>query len=298
MFDWSDLHYFLEVHRTGKLSSAGRRIGVDQTTVARRLQNLERSVGAKLFDQTVHGYTLTVAGQRLLPHAEAMESLGLVIEEEVASRDYVASGTVRIGVTEGLGTTFLAHHLAPLQEACPNIVIELVSVPRFVNMFNREADIAIGQERPTAGRLVTAKLCDYTLRLYASRGYLAKHTPIRTKKDLASHTFIGYIDDLLYSNELDYLTNVCPDARVAIKSTSIVAQRQAAEIGAGLVVLPCFMVPPASDLVCVLRGEVELTLSYWLTTRSELIKLTRVRTVWDYLKDLVGRERMSLKGER
>lgn len=296
MFEWSDLRYFLEVHRTGKLASAGRKLGVDQTTVSRRLQNLERTIGTSLFNQTVRGYKLTEAGIKLLPHAEAMESLGLTIQDEVAGTSRAASGNVRIGVTEGLGTAFLARHLAALHDAFPEIEIELISIPRFVDMFNHEADIAIGQERPAANRLVTSKLSDYALRLYASPHYLERHAPIRATSDLSNHSFIGYIDDLLYSRELDYLTGVCPDARVAIRSTSIIAQLNAAETGAGLAILPCFMVPPGSNLVCVLPDEVELRLSYWITTRSELIRLARVRAVWDYLKDLIDRHQPVMLG--
>lgn len=298
MFDWSDLRYFLEVHRAGKLAPAGRKLGVDQTTVSRRLQNLERAIGTNLFNQTVRGYSLTEAGARLLPHAEAMESLGMTIQEEVAGESQAASGNVRIGVTEGLGTLFLARHLMPLRQAFPGIEIELMSLPRFVDMFNREADIAIGQERPVAERLVTTKLSDYALRLYASPEYLAQHPPIDTVASLSGHSFIGYIDDLLYSRELDYVSRVCTDARVVIKSTSIIAQLEAAEAGAGLAILPCFMVRPDSMLVCVLEKEIELGLSYWMTTRSELIRLSRVRAVWNYLKELLARKQDSMLGVR
>ncbi|NEX60782.1 LysR family transcriptional regulator [Noviherbaspirillum galbum] len=296
MFDWSDLQYFLEVHRTGKLAAAARRAGVDQTTVSRRLQNLERAIGSKLFDATPKGYQLSAAGRKLLPHAEAMESLGAAIEEEIAGRDFALSGKVRIGVTEGLGSIFLAQHMAAMRAALPNVDIELMSVPRFVDIFNREADIAIGQERPVAGRLVTSKLSDYKLRLYASPAYLDRHSPIRCPEDLVEHSLIGYIDDLLYSGELNYLPDICSHARVAVRSTSIIAQYHAALGGAGIAVLPCFMVRPNDGLVCVLGDVVELTLSYWLTSRSELMKLARVRAVWDQVRLLMQQHQAVFTG--
>lgn len=264
--------------------------------MARRLQNLERAFGAKLFDQTPQGYQLTAAGRRLLPQAEAMEELGAAIEEEIAGRDFAVSGKVRIGVTEGLGSVFLAQHMSTLHEALPQVDIELVSLPRFVNIYNREADIAIGQERPVAGRLVTSKLTDYGLRLYAAPAYLSRHAPIRSSDDLARHTFIGYIDDLLYSGELNYLPDICARGRVAIRSTSIVAQYHAAVSGAGLAVLPCFMLQQGDGLECVLPDEVKLKLSYWLTSRSELMKLARVRAVWDQIRTLAQREHSTLSG--
>lgn len=296
MFDWSDLRYFLEVYRTGKLAAAGRRLGVDQTTVARRIQALERSVGTQLFEHTDSGYKLTAAGQKLLPRAEAMESMGIAIEEDIAGRDYAISGPVRIGATEGLGSYFLAQHLPAFNEQLPNVEVDLISIPRFVNLSNREADIAIGQERPTASRIVVSKLTDYTLKVYASPAYLSRHAPIRSRKELDGHAFVGYVDDLLYTKELRYLDSVCRAPQLALRSTSIIAQYYAAVAGAGLVILPCFMVAPESGLEVVLGTEVELTRSYWITTRGELLKLARVRAAWDFLRDLIQREQDTMMG--
>lgn len=296
MFEWSDLRYFLAVHRTGKLVTAARRIGVDQTTVARRLQSLERALGTPIFEPTSQGYRLTAAGSKLLPHAEGIESLGAAIEEEIAGHDFAVSGKVRIGVTEGLGSMFLAKHMDALRNALPLVDLELVSLPRFVDIYNREADIAIGQERPLAGRLVTSKLTDYALRLYASPAYLARHPPIRHVEDLKRHDFIGYIDDLLYSGKLNYLPDISVQARVVVRSTSIIAQYYAAVSGAGLAVLPCFMVQQGDGLQCVLGDEVKVSLPYWLTSRSELMKLARVRAVWDQIRTLIQREQKVLIG--
>jgi DNA-binding transcriptional LysR family regulator len=296
MFDWTDLRYFLELHRTGRLNLAARRAGVDQTTVARRIQALERSVGTQLFDHTTAGYRLTEAGLKLLPHAEAMESTGIAIEEEIAGRDYAISGLVRIGATEGVGSHFLAQRLPAFNERLPDVEVDLISLPRFVNLSNREADIAIGQERPLSGRLVASKLTDYVLKLYAAPGYLARHAPITALKDLDGHAFVTYVDDLLYTKELRYLDSVCRAPRLALKSTSILAQYYAATAGAGLAILPAFLVPAESRLEVVLEGEVQLTRSYWMSTRSEMIKLARVRAAWDFLKELVEREQDLLMG--
>jgi DNA-binding transcriptional LysR family regulator len=290
MFNWSDLRYFLEAHRAGNMAAAGRRLGVDQTTVTRRIQALEQSIGTQLLDQTAIGYKLTAAGSKLLRHAEAMESIGIEIEEEIAGRDYAISGIVRIGVTEGLGNYFLARYLPEFNERLPNVGVDLISLPRFVDLANREADIAIGQERPSAGRLVISKLTDYSLKLYASPDYLARHRPIQSRKDLDGHSFVWYVDDLLYTKELRYLASVCRAPRVVLRSTSIVAQYKAAVAGAGLAILPCFMVTPASSLEVVLAAEIELTRPYWITARDELLKLARVRAAWDFLKDLIERE--------
>jgi DNA-binding transcriptional LysR family regulator len=296
MFEWSDLRHFLEVYRTGTLTLAGRRLGIDQTTVARRIQALEQAIGTQLFDHTTAGHKLTVAGQKLLPLAEAMETMGIAIEAEIAGRDHALSGLVRIGATEGFGSFFLAQHLPVLNDRQPNLGIELISIPRFVNLSNREADIAIGQERPAAGRIVASKLTDYVLHLYAAPGYLARTPTIRSRKDLDRHAFIGYVHDLLYTKELRYLESVCRTPRLAFSSTSIIAQYNAAIAGAGIAILPAYMVSPNSGLKIVLPDDVKLTRSYWITTRSEQLKLARVRTAWDFIKEVAEHQQDAMLG--
>ncbi len=219
-----------------------------------------------------------------------------MLRKEIAGRDYAISGPVRTGATEGLGSYFLAQHLPAFNERLPNVEVDLLSIPRFVNLSNREADIAIGQERPTAGRIIASKLTDYTLKLYAAPAYLAKHAPIRSRKELDGHTFVGYVDDLLYTKELRYLDSVCRAPRLVLKSTSIIVQYHAAVAAAGIAILPAYMAAPESRLEVVLDKEVELTRSYWITTRSELLKLARVRAAWDFLKELVEREQDAMMG--
>jgi DNA-binding transcriptional LysR family regulator len=295
MFEWSDLRYLLEAHRTGSMAAAGRRLGVDQTTVARRIRALERSIGTHLLDQTPNGHKLTAAGSKLLQHAEAIENVAIAIEDNVGGGDYAISGVVRIGVTEGFGNCFLAHHLPSLGERLPQVDLSLVSIPRFVSLANREADIAIAQEKPSSGQLVVSKLTDYNLKLYASPGYLAKHQPICSRADLDGHRFIGYVDDLLYSKGLRYLSKVCRSPRVAFNSTSIVAQMNAAISDAGLAILPCFLASGDPRLVVVLPDEVELTLPYWIAARREQLRLARVRAVWDFLKTIVKENQHVMK---
>lgn len=291
MFGWSDLRYLLEAHRTGSMATAGRHLGVDQTTVTRRIRALEDAIGTRLLDQNPKGFSLTTAGLKLLRHAESVESIAMKIEEEIAGGDYAISGIVRIGVPEGLGNYFLAHHLPTLNERLPDVGVDLISLPRFVNLVNREADIAIGQERSTANQVVISKLTDYNLKLYASPAYLAQQKPIHSLKDLEGHNFIGYVDYLIYSSELQYLSKVCRTPRVVFRSTSIVAQQKAAAAGAGMAVLPCFMASTDPELRVVLPKDFELVLSYWIMTRRELLQLARVRAAWDFLKAVVKNNR-------
>ncbi|HCL3925893.1 TPA: LysR family transcriptional regulator, partial [Pseudomonas aeruginosa] len=240
------------------------------------------------------GYQLTPAGQALLKHAEAMENTALLAQEEM-SQSISPLGQIRIGVTEGLGSVFLAPRLAQLMRHYPGLEVELVSVPRFVSITNREADIAISLDRPSADLVITRLLTRYRLALFASPAYLEQAPPLRDRDDLGRHQWIGYVDDLLFSQELMFHHSFCRHPQVVFRSTSVVAQQQAAQAGIGLAILPHFMGSRDPLLVPVLPEE-SIQREYWMSTRRELHRSVRLRVVWDFLLELCQREREVLLG--
>jgi len=162
-------------------------------------------------------------------------------------------------------------------------------VPRFVSILNREAEISIHLDRPNADLLITRKLTDYRLALYASPDYLARAPALRHRDDLSQHNWIGYVDDLLFSEELLFLNNFCRTPNVIFRSTSVIAQQQAARAGLGIAVLPNYMARNDPQLVRVLPEET-IQRSYWISTRRELHKSVRLRVVWDFLLALCASE--------
>lgn len=293
--DWDNLRYFLELARAGKLTAAARRLGVDHTTVARRVQALEKQFGQPLFIRSGAGYTLAEGGRRLLAQAEAMESAYLAIERPGEGGDGL-SGLVRIGATEGYGVALLAGQLAGLGRRHPNLGIDLLAVPRMVRLARQEADIVITLERPERGPYIVTRLTDYVLRLYASRDYLERHPPIRRREDLREQRFVGYIEDLLYSRELHYLDEIGRPGQVALRSTSILAQQNAVLAGAGLAILPSFNARREPGLVEVLAGEIEFVRTFWMLMPAENKDLARMRACWDYLREMAEGNRDLLMG--
>lgn len=294
MFDWGDLRYFLELHRTGRLLAVAKRMGTTHATVARHIEQLERGLGTQLFVQHTGGYQLTPAGQALLQHAEAMENTALLAQEEL-SQSISPLGQVRIGVTEGLGNGFLAQRLGGLLKQYPGLEVELVSVPRFVSITNREADIAITLEQPSADLLISRLLTRYRLGLYASPAYLREAPPLRSREDLNQHAWIGYVDDLLFTQELMFQQSFCRHPQVIFRSTSVSAQQQAARSGVGLAILPHFVGAYDLQLQPVLP-ELFIERKYWMSTRRELHRSVRLRLVWDYLLGLCEQEQAVLMG--
>jgi DNA-binding transcriptional LysR family regulator len=286
-FDWNALKSFLAVARTGRLTAAAARLGADHTTVARRIDALEAALTAKLFWRSPTGYTLTSHGERLLSTAEAVESLALKAKGEVGEASLSVSGAVRIGAPEGFGSYFLARRMADLGRWHPDLEVQLVAMPATFSLSKREADLAITLKCPPKGRLIARKLTDYQLRLYGARSYLDGRAPISRRADLGGHRFIGYIEDLLYAEELDYLEALGGQVDVALKSSNLIAQLQATLAGAGLCILPDFIGAAEPSLVPVLSGEVRLTRTFWLVTHPDLANLARVQAVSAFIVEAV-----------
>ncbi|RKJ97019.1 LysR family transcriptional regulator [Alicycliphilus denitrificans] len=290
--DWDNLRYFLELARTGTLAAAARRAGVEHTTVARRIQALEKQMGAPLFAREAAGHRLTEAGRHLLPAVEAMEAAVLGVERASPANASAAgpSGLVRVGATEGFGTLILAPHLARLTQRHPHLSIDLLALPRMLHLSRREADIVISLERPKRGSVIVTRLADYTLRLYGQREYLARRPLVATREDLRHHAFISYVDDLLFTKELQFLDQLYPPERFALRSTSITAQYEAVRAGAGLAVLPAFLADRDPILARVLPHEAAFTRTFWMSMPAEAKHLARMQAVWAFLKEVGQKE--------
>lgn len=297
--NWDDLRFFLEVARTRTASAAARRLGVDYTTVSRRIRGLEQSLGALLFEKSRSaGFVLTVEGQRLLDHAETLESTLLAACEQVSGTTGGLTGHLRIGCTEAFGTCFVTPQISRFLEHYPQLSVDILPVPHFVNLSRREADIAITLERPERGPYVCSRLCDFRLRLYATPEYLANNPPIHTREDLTAHPFVTYVDDLAFSFKLLYLNDLLPGARSRLRSTSVVAQYHAALQGQALAILPCFLAGPDPRLCEVLPGDMDIIRQFWMYYSEDLRKLKRITLVAEYLRACAELNGPMLMGER
>jgi DNA-binding transcriptional LysR family regulator len=283
IFDWDLLQSFLAVARTGKLTVAAKRLGVDHSTLSRRLTTLEASLGAKVFERALSGYTLTHQGENLLARAEAMESTALAIQSDVGEGRSQVSGTVRIGAPDGFGTAFLAPVIGELAAAQPDLHIDIVATPRSFSLSKREADIAIGLSRPAHGRLHVRKLTDYRLGLYAAKAATGLWQGVGSVEAIGRRPFISYIDDLIFAPELDYVPPAVKALEPRIRSSNLIAQYQACAAGAGLCILPCFLAEPDARLVRVLPGEVSLTRTFWMIVHTDMRDLARIRVTGDFI---------------
>jgi len=295
---WDDLQFFLMLARTGLLTTAARQLDVDATTVGRRIRRLERSLeGQTLFEQGREGHLLTEAGRRLLARVEAIErEADAILGGGDAASGEEIRGRLRISASEGFGTWMIAGHLGAFATAHPHVSIDLVANSGFLDPSRREADVAILLARPRRGPLISKKLTDYRLRLYAAHDYLSGRPCPAVPADLSAHTVVGYIPDLLYAPELGYLGEVKTGLEARLRSSSINAQHRLLAAGAGIGVLPCFIGDQDPALVRLLP-DVVIDRSFWLVTHQDSRHLPRNALFVEWLSELVLRQRARLLGE-
>lgn len=296
MPDWDDLRIFLAVSRSESLSGAGKALRLNPATVGRRIAKLEEAMGARLFVRNPQGYALTVDGQRLVAHAAQAELAVAGAMDELRGTAGSLTGQIRIGAPDGSANYLLPQVVAAICDENPGLDVQIVALPRVVNLSKREADMAIAVSRPATGRLTVQKLTDYKLHLAAARSYLARHAPIETLNDLQHHRMIGYIPDLIFDSELDYLAETGVKG-LGLASNSVSVQFNWVRLGAGVAIVHDFALPAAPDLVRILPGQLSLTRSFYLIRHPDDRRVDRLNRFAEALAAGVRREVARLEAQ-
>jgi DNA-binding transcriptional LysR family regulator len=256
--DWDDLRVFLGVARAQTLSGASPGLRMDPATVGRRIARLEEALGATLFLKSPQGYALTDLGQRFQVRAEeAEEAMRLALEEGRGASEAL-TGQVRIGAPDGCANYVLPQVVARLHKANPGLELQILALPRVVNLSSREADLAISVSPPDAGRLTVQKITDYRLHLAQRRDAAA----VASLADLRGRAVVGYIPDMIFDRALDYLGELGLGG-VQLASNSVPVQLQLLRQG-GVGVVHDFALPFAPELVRILTDRVSLTRAFYL----------------------------------
>lgn len=254
-----DMLVLLEIARCGSLVGAGAALGLNHSTVSRRIDALEKELNAALITRAVHGCELTEVGQLLLGSCEKIESALTEAREYSRTRraDQFLSGLVRVATTEAFGAYIVTPVLADLHRINPELQIEIVTQTR-LSPYNSGADIEIGVGEPVVSRPGAEKLTDYSLGLYASATYGAERGLPASVEELKSHSLIYYVEGLLRVDDLDVLAKLTSARHVAFASTSVQAQCVATVEGAGIGLLPAFVGDNEPTLERVLFPDVRL----------------------------------------
>lgn len=302
--NWDDLRFFLAVAGAGSLSGAGQQLGVNTTTVLRRVASLEDDLGARLFERERTGYRLTAAGEKLVEALEPVDRRLSALPRDFAANGEGNDGTVCLAASDVLASYIIAPGLMAFRDAHPGLELELVSeqrssgvggAPRIGNPL-KDVDVALRAARPTQGDMLMRKVGDMAYGLYASHGYLeARGTPVQMA-DLAGHDVIGFPHAEMPLGPVWWLSRAEKPARVAFRSSSVAARAEAARQGMGLTALPCIVGDQDGEITRVFGPDLLGALELWLMARNDLAQLAHVRAVMEYLVEAVKRHRGRLEG--
>lgn len=295
MLAWDDLRFVLAIARSGNLRAAAAALGVNHSTMFRRLNAAEAALGAKLFERLASGYRPTDAGLRLIEAAERIETETLALDRELTGRDTRLTGTLRVTASETLAFGMLTGEIARFRERHPGIVVELLVDNRVLDLSRREADIALRATRPTQGDLFGRKLADVRWCFYGAAG--ADGLP-QTRRDLARHAIIRWAEASQPTKAAAWLAANLPDAPAGYRTGSLVNQFMAAKAGMGLALLPCYLGDADDGLDRVLAPLPDLITELWLVTHTSLKDTARIRAFMEVVGDGLKRRITEISGPR
>jgi DNA-binding transcriptional LysR family regulator len=283
MFDWNDLKYFLAVARHGSTIAAGKALGTSQSTVHRRLEELERKIGQALVTRQASGYRLTEYGATLLPFAERIEAAVGDFSRRTADTEQDMKGVIRVTCPEpiisrmtqsGLIERFHARH--------PHLRVEFITSDRYLDLSKGEVDVAL-RSGDTDDELIGRKIADSIWAVYASHGYVERHGRPERIEDLPGHLIVGLDETLANHRAAKWLKEVAPEAKMPVRSNSVLGLVSAVKSGAGLGPLPTALGDAEPDLVRVLGPIPELARSWRLLTHPDIRRVPRIAAFFDYI---------------
>ena len=297
MFDWDDLRYFLAVARHGSTLAAARALKVNQSTVQRRLTELERRIGRKLARRHASGYRLTDLGREMVAHAEGVERAALAFEQHLGQTGRDAVGVIRVTCPEPIVFRITQSSLLDRFHArYPQFRVEFVMSDKYLDLSKGEADVALRSGDTDDGELVGRKLADSLWAVYASRRYIEQHGRPERVEDLGRHFVVGLDETMARHRAAAWLARVAPEAKVVARNNSILGLVYAVKSGIGLAPLPSALGDSEPDLVRVLGPIPELARIWRILAHPDLRRAPRVAALFDFLSEEIETLRPILTG--
>ena len=292
--NWNDIRYFLSVLDHGSLALAAKALGVNQSTVFRRIRELEKSLGATLFDRRHAGeYRLTVHGETLVTQARSMEEASTNITRQIQGKDTELSGKIRVTAPEDVAVVSLAHHLVTFHQQYPAISVELLTASRYFSLHRGEADVAIrASGDPTEDNVIRRKLADIKAGLFASPEYLERHGHPKNTGALSQHQLINWGGDLQNSRPAFFQSK---NADEPVSSNSLLVQKTLAEQGMGIALLPEFLGTGNDALQRVLPELQQSISTLWILYHSDLRHTARVQAFVSFIQHALQQELVTSK---
>jgi DNA-binding transcriptional LysR family regulator len=284
MLEWGDLRYFLAFARAGSMQAAAKTLGVNQSTVQRRIAELEERLGRPLVERHLTSYRLTELGQELRPAAEEVEAAVATFERQLAASDKDLTGTIRVTCGSILADRLRRTNLIDEFHARhPGLRVELVISDRFLDLSKGEVDLAIRAGEPRDEALIGRKIAEAPWAVYASHGYLKGHGRPMRPEDINRHFVVGCGDSIAHYPGARWLQSVAPHATIASRSDNWPGLVLAVKSGAGLAALLAFQGDIEAELVRVI-DNIDLTTPYYLLMHRDMQQTPKVRAFADFVE--------------
>ena len=278
------------------ITTAAESLGLNHTTVSRRIAALEKTLAGRVLARTVGGWELTELGRRAVAAAVVVETAVAALNEKPdAARPL--TGVVRISATDGFSAYVATPAIARLRRTNPKLRVEILTVTRRAMQHRSGLDIEVVVGEPQVHRAEAIKLGDYALGMYGSCTYLAERGTPATAEELVEHPLVYFVDSMLRVDDLDAPRRLVPTMRESISSTNVFVHVEATRAGAGIGFLPCFRADQHDDLVRVLPKQFTETLAYWMVLRSDSLLQPAVAAVADALRAQTRRYADKLRGD-
>ncbi|MGH1340798.1 MAG: LysR family transcriptional regulator [Nannocystales bacterium] len=292
--DWNDLRFVLAVLRTGTLSAAARTLGVNHSTVFRRVRAVEERVGSRLFDRLPTGYVATVEGESVRDAAERIEAELFNLSRLLAGQDLRPHGLVRFAGPDALTLHLLMPLLARFQALYPEIELDVRTANAFADLARREADVVVRSTTTPPETAVGRKLCTLAATFYATPETLAS---VGTS-NMTDFKYVLPDDSFEDYKPAIWLRRTHPDCTVIMRSNTLMALHEAARLGVGVAPLPCFLGDDDPALARVRPPQQEFASEVWLLTHADLRTTARIRALMDFLAAEFGTLEPLLNGSR
>ncbi len=272
-----DLLILLTVARLGRFNAVAETLGTTHTTISRRILALDKQLGGRTLERSPHGWELTELGSQAVAAAESIEGTLGTLAGRLSHGGDTLSGVLRISTPDGFGAEFVTPALVRLQGEHPHLNVELLSDTRKAsrNRSGVDLEVVVGHLEP--GNAQPIFLGNYFLRLYASPSYAKVHGLPETLDEVRRHGFVSYVESALKVEELGYRSSQLPVPRSSFQATSIFAQVEAVHRGAGIGLLPNFMVARRPGFLPVLAHDFQRQLPIWAVARAESLRSAAVQ---------------------
>lgn len=292
MLSWDDFRYIKAIAESRSLNGAAQMLKVNHSTVFRRLGQVEKHLGSRLFDRSRSGYALTPSGEEMVRLAERIGNDVVTFERKISGQDLRPSGELRVTVNDLVLLHLLTEILVDFRRAYPEIVLDVVVSNTMLNLSRRDADVAVRATYVAPETLSAQRVSNVAWAVFGSaRNNFRDFHP----RDVTNHNWVGFVDHLVLTKVTKWMKDHIHGDRLVYKVNSMLGIAEAVAGGAGLALLPCFVGQSIPGLARLTPPLPELDAELWLVTHPDLNRTARVRTFLDFCAAEIDKRRAILE---